>query len=61
LHAVRNDIETTPARFTKKPVAICRRLTLSGEKCRLAHSILKNILGLRGFPGHEETKAIELR
>jgi hypothetical protein len=42
-------------------VAIWWRLTLGGEKCRLAHGILKNILGLRGLTGHEETKAIELR
>jgi hypothetical protein len=61
LHATRNDIKTTPARFTKKPVAIWRRLTVGGQKRRFAHGILENILRFCCLAGHEKTKAIELR
>src|SRR5437868_2835158 len=61
LHAVRNDIEATPARFTKKPVAIWRRLTLGSQKRRFAHGILENILRFCCLASHEEAKAIELR
>jgi hypothetical protein len=61
LHVARNDIETTPARFTEKPVAIWRRFTVGGQKRRFTHGVLEDILRFRGLAGHEEAKAIELR
>src|SRR5437870_10083419 len=52
LHPVGNDIEATPARFAKKPVAIRRRLATGGKKRSLSQSVLKNILRFRRLTRH---------
>src|SRR5438270_13646760 len=61
LHAMCDHIETMPARFTKKPVAIRRCFTIGGEKSRFAHGVLENVLRLCCLAGHEASKGIELR
>src|SRR5205823_3533703 len=61
LHAMRDDIEATPARFAKKPITIRRWLAFGDKKRSFSDGVLKNILRFRRLARHQETKKIQLR